>query len=103
VMARARRVLRGLGPAVVQRLTARVIEDRSQVGGGALPTVELPTAGVALGATDAAARALDQALRAGSPPVIGRLVDDRLFLDCRTVLPGQVAALVKALSAVAEA
>ena len=103
VTARARRVLRGLGPAVAERLTARVVEDRSQVGGGALPTVELPTAGVAVGATDAAARALDVALRGGDPPVIGRLVDDRLLLDCRTVLPGQVAALVKALvAAVAE-
>ncbi|PYM25493.1 MAG: L-seryl-tRNA(Sec) selenium transferase [Candidatus Rokuibacteriota bacterium] len=101
VTARARRVLRGLGPAVAARLTARVVEDRSQVGGGALPTVELPTAGVAVGATDAAARALDVALRGGDPPVIGRLVDDRLFLDCRTVLPGQVAALVKALVGVA--
>jgi L-seryl-tRNA(Ser) seleniumtransferase len=101
VIARARRVLRGLGPDVVQRLAARVTEGRSQVGGGALPTVELPTAGLALGASDAAARALDAALRAGDPPVVGRLADDRLFLDCRTVLPGQVAGLVKAIVAAA--
>ena len=101
VLARARRVLRGLGASVVERLAARVTEDRAQVGGGALPTVELPTAGVAVGVTDAAARALDAALRAGDPPVIGRLVDDRLFLDCRTVLPGQVPGLVKALIAAA--
>jgi L-seryl-tRNA(Ser) seleniumtransferase len=84
---------------VTARLAARVVEDRAQVGGGALPTVELPTAGVAVGATDAAARGLDARLRAGDPPVIGRLVDDRLLLDCRTVLPGQVAGLVKALVA----
>jgi len=101
VLIRARRVQRGLGPAVAERLAARVVEDRAQVGGGALPTVELPTAGVAVGATDAAARALDAALRAGDPAVIGRLVDDRLFLDCRTVLPGQVTGLVKALVAAA--
>ena len=101
VMARARRALRGLDGAVTERLAARVVEGRSQVGGGALPTVELPTAGLALGVTDAAARALDAALRAGEPPVVGRLVDDRLFLDCRTVLPGQVAGLVKALVAAA--
>ena len=101
VTARARRVHRGLGPAVAERLAARVVEDRSQVGGGALPTVELPTAGLSLGADDAAARALDATLRAGEPPVIGRLVDDHLFLDCRTVLPGQVADLVKALAAAA--
>jgi len=101
VLIRARRVQRGLGPAVAERLAARVVEDRAQVGGGALPTVELPTAGVAVGSTDAAARALDAALRVGDPAVIGRLVDDRLFLDCRTVLPGQVTGLVKALVAAA--
>jgi len=101
VIARARRVHRGLGPELVARLAARVVEDRAQVGGGALPTVELPTAAVAIGATDAAARALDARLRAGDPPVIGRMVDDRLLLDCRTVLPGQIAGLVKAIVAAA--
>jgi L-seryl-tRNA(Ser) seleniumtransferase len=101
VQARARRVLRGLGADTATRLAARVTQGTSQVGGGALPTVELPTAALALGATDAAARALDAALRVGDPPVLGRLVDDRLFLDCRTVLPAQVPALVKAVVAAA--
>jgi L-seryl-tRNA(Ser) seleniumtransferase len=101
VLARARRVLRGLAPDVVDRLAAHVVEGRSQVGGGALPTVELPTAGLVLGTSDEAARWLDAALRRSDPPVVGRLVDDRLFLDCRTVLPGQVGALVKALATVA--
>jgi L-seryl-tRNA(Ser) seleniumtransferase len=97
VIGRARRVLRGLGREMTDRLAARVDEGRAQVGGGALPTVELPTAGVSLGATDAAARALDAALRVGDPPVVGRLIDDRLFLDCRTVLPSQVRLLLKAI------
>ena len=101
IQARARRVLRALGAETGNRLGAKVSEGRSQVGGGALPTVELPTAGLSVGATDAAARALDVALRVGDPPVVGRLVDDRLFLDCRTVLPGQVAALAKAVVAAA--
>jgi L-seryl-tRNA(Ser) seleniumtransferase len=101
VTARARRVLRGLGPDLAGRLAASVEPGHAQVGGGALPTVELPTAGVALGADDAAARTLDAALRIGDPPVVGRLVEDRLFLDCRTVLPEQVAGLVKAIAAAA--
>jgi L-seryl-tRNA(Ser) seleniumtransferase len=101
VTARARRVLRGLGADVAARTGARVEQGTAQVGGGALPTVELPTAGVALGASDAAARALDGALRVGDPPVVGRLVEDRLFLDCRTVLPAQVPGLVKAIAAAA--
>jgi len=101
IQTRARRVLRSLGPDTSARLGAKVSEGRSQVGGGALPTVELPTAGVSLGGTDAAARVLDAALRVGDPAVVGRLVDDRLFLDCRTVLPTQVAALGKAVLAAA--
>jgi L-seryl-tRNA(Ser) seleniumtransferase len=47
------------------------------------------------------ARRVDEALRAGDPAVIGRLVNDRLFLDCRTVLPAQVGALAAALAAAA--
>jgi L-seryl-tRNA(Ser) seleniumtransferase len=101
VQARARRLLRALGAETTTRLAARVTEARSQVGGGALPTVELPTAGLGLGATDAAARGLDAALRVGDPPVVGRLGDDRLFLDCRTVLPAQVAPLARAVVAAA--
>ena len=101
IKSRARRLLRALGAQTSQRLGARVSEGRSQVGGGALPTVELPTAGLSLGITDAAARGLDAALRVGEPPVVGRLVDDRLFLDCRTVLPAQVPALAKAVAAAA--
>jgi L-seryl-tRNA(Ser) seleniumtransferase len=103
VRTRARRVLRALPKDVADQLAARVGEATAQVGGGALPTVELPTAGVTLGASDAAARALDAALRSGAPPVIGRLVDDRLFLDCRTVLPADVPALAKAVAAAARA
>ena len=98
VRRRARKVLRRLAPTVRERLAPQLVEDHAEVGGGALPTVELPTVGVAVGATPAAARTLDATLRIGDPPVIGRMVDDRLFLDCRTVLPTQIAALAAALT-----
>ena len=97
VRRRARRILARL-PAVAQRgLGARVIESRSQVGGGALPTVELPTAAIALGTAARPAARLDEALRAGHPPVLGRLLDDQLLLDCRTVQPTDVASLAARL------
>jgi L-seryl-tRNA(Ser) seleniumtransferase len=98
VRARARRVLARLGPPVAKTLSARVVDDLSQVGGGALPTVELPTAAVAFG-PGPHVRELDAALRRGDPAVIGRVADDTLLLDCRTVLPGQVAALAAAVVA----
>jgi L-seryl-tRNA(Ser) seleniumtransferase len=98
VRQRARRLLARLRPETRAALSPQVVQDHAQVGGGALPTVQLPTAGLALGATPAAARALDTALRTGDPPVIGRMLDDRLFLDCRTVLGTQVAALAAAIT-----
>jgi L-seryl-tRNA(Ser) seleniumtransferase len=97
VLRRARRVLRAVPPEPRERLALRVDEDHAQVGGGALPTVELPSAGLAAGRTGADARRLDEALRTGEPPVIGRLSEDRLFLDCRTVLRSQVPTLAQAL------
>jgi L-seryl-tRNA(Ser) seleniumtransferase len=98
IRARARSILRHLGPTARARLGAEVIEARSQVGGGALPTVELPTAALALGTAAWPAHGLDHALRAGRPPVLGRLLDDRLLLDCRTVLPDEVSMLAGRLT-----
>lgn len=73
--------LEGLGVA------ASVVRGRSAVGGGSLPGETLPTHLVALeaGAPDA----LAARLRASEPPVITRIVDDRLVLDPRTVLTEQ--------------
>jgi L-seryl-tRNA(Ser) seleniumtransferase len=101
VRARARRLLRAISPAARARLEARIVEDQAQVGGGALPTVVLPTAAVAVGGAHLSARAIDEALRAGEPSAIGRIADDRLLLDCRTVLAPQVAVLARALTGVA--
>jgi L-seryl-tRNA(Ser) seleniumtransferase len=98
VRSRARRVLRQLAPDVRERLGAGLADDLAQVGGGALPTVELPTVAVAVGTSSAAAMRLDEALRVGDPPVVGRITHDRLFLDCRTVLPAQVKVLARALT-----
>jgi L-seryl-tRNA(Ser) seleniumtransferase len=103
VRRRARRVAARIPADHRTALAVRVVDARAQVGGGALPTVELPTAAVALGASADAARALDEALRRGEPPVVGRIMDDRLLLDCRTVLPSQVAALAAAVVAAAGA
>jgi len=97
VLRRARRVLRAVPPEPRERLALRIDEDRAQVGGGALPTVELPSAGLAAGGSAADARRLDEALRTGEPPVVGRLTEDRLFLDCRTVLRSQVPTLAQTL------
>ncbi|HSE03402.1 MAG TPA: L-seryl-tRNA(Sec) selenium transferase [Methylomirabilota bacterium] len=99
VRGRARRLLGRLSAETQRALGAQLVEATSQVGGGALPTVELPTVAVALGTPERPAEHLDQALRAGRPPVLGRLLDDRLLLDCRTILASDIAPLAARLAA----
>jgi L-seryl-tRNA(Ser) seleniumtransferase len=66
-----------------------VVPGASAVGGGALPTVELPTALVAIRHRRHAPDRLAERLRGGDPPVVGRVADGRLLLDLRTVLLGE--------------
>jgi L-seryl-tRNA(Ser) seleniumtransferase len=76
-------------------LEVTLIDGASAVGGGAAPTVELPTRLVCL--RSAGPDRLAAELRAGEPPVVARVVEDRLVLDLRTVFPEQEAALREAL------
>jgi L-seryl-tRNA(Ser) seleniumtransferase len=69
------------------------VETAGAVGGGTFPGVELPSWAVQL--RGSSAPDLVRALRAGDPPVVGRVLDDALLLDLRTVLPGQEDDLVR--------
>ena len=73
-----------------------LVSIRSTVGGGSLPEETLPSRGLAIDWTEGPDR-LAERLRAGSPPVIARISEDRLVLDPRTVLPDQDDRLVMAL------
>jgi len=62
-----------------------IIEAQSMVGGGSLPGETLTTYVLALEVDHP--NQLLEILRNGSPSVIGRVEDDRVLLDPRTVLP----------------
>ncbi len=68
------------------------------MGGGAAPTVGVPTVAVALDAGPAGPDRFAAALRAGSPPVVVRVAEDRLLVDLRTVRPDEEDALLAALA-----
>ncbi|MBI3363141.1 MAG: L-seryl-tRNA(Sec) selenium transferase [Chloroflexi bacterium] len=83
-----------------QGAEAEVIAGESTVGGGSLPGETLPTSLAALRLArpdDFAAR-----LRAASPPIVARIVEDRLAFDPRTVLEEEDAALMAAVSVLVE-
>ena len=73
-----------------------IIPGRSVAGGGSTPDQTLPTWLLAM---DGDAVAAERALRAGDPPVIARIQDDRLVIDLRTVLPEEDDELAKRLLA----
>jgi len=79
-------------------LAATACELEGAVGGGALAEAPVRSAGVAI---DGDAEALAARLRAGDPPVVGRIHEGRLLLDARTVLPGEDDALLAAVLAAA--
>lgn len=77
--------------------SAEAIPDVTYLGGGSLPTQQLPTWCVALKPDCWTVDRLAAALRTGSPAVVGRVQQDRLLLDLRSVFPRQDAEMVAAL------
>jgi L-seryl-tRNA(Ser) seleniumtransferase len=88
-------VLRSRAGDIASRLGGSAVQTRSAIGGGSLPGQTQPSWAVALQA--ASPDSLAAALRHAKVPVIGRIEDDRLLLDLRTILPEQDSLLVEAV------
>jgi L-seryl-tRNA(Ser) seleniumtransferase len=93
---RAEQILRDAGP--LKDLQAEVRDDVTPVGGGALPTAELPTAVLSLRHASASAEALARQLRLGDPRVIGRIQRERVLLDLRSIAPAEDACVARAIA-----
>ena len=76
-------------------ISAAVQDSTSAVGGGSLPGTTLPTKVVAI--SHPKVEQLAANLRQTSPHIIGRIQENQLLLDPRTVFPTQEDALLSAL------
>jgi L-seryl-tRNA(Ser) seleniumtransferase len=76
-----------------------IASAESTVGGGSLPGERLPTTVLAITPRRGGAAALLRRLREHEPPVIGRIEQERVLLDPRTVLPGEDDVVVDAVLA----
>ncbi len=76
---------------------AELVQGESEVGGGSFPGAKLPTWLVAI--RHPAPDTLAGRLRGAEPPVIARIVADRVVLDPRTILPDQIDATARAIGA----
>jgi L-seryl-tRNA(Ser) seleniumtransferase len=80
-------------------ITVELVPAESTVGGGSLPGERLPTTALAITPRPGRAANLLQRLREHDPPVIGRIEQERVLLDPRTVLPDEDDALLDAVVA----
>ena len=81
----SRRFIKELSRRSDGRITATLEDGFSAVGGGSLPGEEVPTKLVSLSTGKPSAQELSDELRQNNPPIFGRIENDRLLLDLRTV------------------
>jgi L-seryl-tRNA(Ser) seleniumtransferase len=104
IRARARGAAGGVAEALGADWHVEQVDLDGQIGSGALPVARLESAGLALrpvgdGSRNQRLATLQQELRHTPVPVIGRIHDDRLLLDCRCLEdPAQLIAQFRSLA-----
>lgn len=101
ILQRAEQLRDKLGPLLGHQTVVEVIPGFSQVGGGSMPTAQLPTHLLTLVHQQLSAQEMAVHLRMGEPAVVARVQDEKLQLDLRTVQPEETEMLVQAIARVA--
>jgi L-seryl-tRNA(Ser) seleniumtransferase len=89
-----RRAIRGIPDAGV---SIELVASLALFGGGTSPEKTFPSRALAVSRDGLSADELAAKLRAGAPPVVGRVEEGRLMLDLRTILPEEDAVVERAL------
>ena len=78
-------------------LSFEIVEGKSVVGGGSAPIARPSTALLALKREKMTADTLEQILRFSKPPIIARILEDKVLIDLRTVSESEEATLLEVL------
>jgi L-seryl-tRNA(Ser) seleniumtransferase len=73
-------------------------ESKSTVGGGSLPGETLPTVVISVPSVDLSPDQQAKLFRKHTPPIIGRIEEEKFVLDLRTVFPHQDEVLISAVN-----
>jgi L-seryl-tRNA(Ser) seleniumtransferase len=84
------------------RLSIEVQDATAPVGGGSLPTAEMPTTVLTVKHASLSTEELAKRLRLGSIRVMGRIQQDQVLLDLRSVAPDDDLKLTQALCQLAQ-
>lgn len=94
---RARRLMRRVQSTARPICSMSLLPTMSRVGGGAMPEHGLSSWAVAFKPAHIPVSAMEKGLRSLSTPVIGRIENDSLFLDMRTVDDNEIPELAASL------
>lgn len=97
---RARRLIRRVKKKLTDHCDIKVVNVESRVGGGAMPEQGLPSRAVMMNPKNMKMSDLEKKLRSAPLPVIGRVENERMLFDMRTVAEDEVVLLAEALFAV---
>ena len=97
VAKRAKRLARRLKHHLAAVCMIDSLPVSSQVGGGALPEQQISSWAVRLKPKEMKCHQVEQRLRQAIVPVIGRIEDDALLLDMRTVADDEISLLLESL------
>ncbi|HVS81971.1 MAG TPA: L-seryl-tRNA(Sec) selenium transferase [Pyrinomonadaceae bacterium] len=101
IKARADRFVERLRRRIDSGIQLEVIEGESAVGGGAAPTANLRTVLISVTHGNLTSNQVEAALRHSTPPVIARIVEDRVLVDLRTVAEAEESEVEQAILALA--
>lgn len=81
-----------------KRLRIEILDLISRPGGGSLPLLELPSKGLGISVAEMSANSLEKHLRRSSPPIIGRIEEDRVVMDMRTLQDDELEIIQRAFA-----
>jgi len=99
---RAKKLARKINGVAGEKVMIETIPSESAVGGGSAPTSSLPTLALSVAYEGRTANQIAARLRHANPAIITRIVDDRVLIDLRTVLPGEEVEIERALCVLSE-
>jgi L-seryl-tRNA(Ser) seleniumtransferase len=77
-----------------------LVNETSQIGGGTMPDVEIPTAAVSITHQQLSSHELSERLRKGTPAIVTRIKGNKVIIDFRTITKDELFQLVERFKAV---
>ncbi|TCS83964.1 L-seryl-tRNA(Sec) selenium transferase [Tepidibacillus fermentans] len=87
IQERSQKLYEMLKSVVSEQFEMKIIDGFSEIGGGSMPDVQLPTKLISIRPFNYPVHKFEQELRISPPHIIGRIFEEQFVLDVRTIEP----------------